>query len=112
MAEVFKTEREIISHYFHLGYKNEVIREFLQNYYDITLSLRKLKRRLGDFGLRRNGNDIDRDQLRDIIEQQLNGSSRSLGYRAIWHCLRLHNFNLFFIVQLTMDDGSSETCFD
>ena len=38
MAEVFKTEREIISHYFHLGYENGVIREFLQNYHNITLS--------------------------------------------------------------------------
>lgn len=91
MAEVFKTEREIISYYFHLGYENEVIREFLQNYHNITLSLRTLKRRLRDFGLRRNGNDIDRDQLRDIIKEQLHGSGRSLGYRAIWHSLRLEH---------------------
>ena len=91
MAEVSKTEREIITHYFHLRYENEVIREFLQNYHDITFSLRTLKRRLRDFGLLRNGNDIDRDQLRDIIEQQLNGFGRSLGYRAIWHSLRLEH---------------------
>ena len=91
MAKVFKTEREIISHYFHLGYENEVIREFLQNYHNITLSLRTLKRRLQDFGLRRNGNDIDRDQLRDIIKEQLHGSGRTLGYRAIWHSLRLEH---------------------
>ena len=91
MAEVSRTEREIITLYFHLGYENEVIREFLQNYHDITFSLRTLKRRLRDFGLRRNGNDIDRDQLRDIIEQQLNGSGRSLGYREIWHSLRLEH---------------------
>ena len=91
MAEVFKTGREIISYYFHLGYENEVIREFLQNYHNITLSLRTLKRRLRDFSLRRNGNDIDRDQLRDIIKEQLHGSGRSLGYRAIWHSLRLEH---------------------
>ena len=48
------TEREVITRYFHLGYPNEVTREFLSNYHDIVMSLRTLKRRLSDFGLRRN----------------------------------------------------------
>ena len=85
-------EREIITHYFHLGYPNEIIREFLSNYHDITMSLRTLKRRLRDFGLRRNGNmneDVQ-ERIREVIENEIsNGSGASLGYRSMWHLLRL-----------------------
>ena len=85
-------EREIITHYFHLGYPNEIIRQFLLNYHDIVMSLRTLKRRLRDFGLRRNGNindDLER-RIRQIIENEIsNGSGASLGYRSMWHLLRL-----------------------
>ena len=85
-------EREIITHYFHLGYPNEIIWQFLLNYHDIVMSLRTLKRRLRDFGLRRNGNindDLER-RIRQIIENEIsNGSGASLGYRSMWHFLRL-----------------------
>ena len=85
-------EREIITHYFHLGYPNEIIREFLSNYHDITMSLRTLKRRLRDFSLRRNGNmneDVQ-ERIREVIENEIsNGSGASLGYRSMWHLLRL-----------------------
>ena len=66
-------EREIITRYFHLGYPNEVIREFLSNYHDIVMSLRTLKRRLSDFGLRRNMIDhenIER-RIREAIENEI-----------------------------------------
>ena len=56
------------------------------------MSLRTLKRRLRDFGLRRNGNindDLER-RIRQIIENEIsNGSGASLGYRSMWHLLRL-----------------------
>jgi hypothetical protein len=85
-------EREIITHYFHLGYPNEVIREFLSNYHGITMSLRTLKRRLRDFNLRRNGNmneDVQ-ERIREVIESEISsGSGASLGYRSMWHLLRL-----------------------
>ncbi|CAB4030089.1 Hypothetical predicted protein [Paramuricea clavata] len=88
-------EREIITHHFHLGYPNEIIRLFLLNYHEIVMSLRTLKRRLRDFGLRRNGN-INEDlegrirQINEIIENKIsNGSGASLGYRSMWHLHRL-----------------------
>ena len=86
-------EREIVTRYFHLGYPNEVIRQFLSNYHDIVMSLRTgLKRRLSGFGLRRNMIDhenIER-RIREVIENEIsNGSGASLGYRSMWHLLRL-----------------------
>ena len=43
MAEVCKTEKEIITHYFHLGYADEVIREFLLEHHNITLGRKKIR---------------------------------------------------------------------
>ena len=85
-------EREIITQYFHLGYSNSIIKDFLSNYHGIEMSLRTLKRRLQDFGLRRNSNVNENDELRirEVIENEIsNGSGASLGYRSIWHVLRL-----------------------
>ncbi|CAB4030090.1 Hypothetical predicted protein [Paramuricea clavata] len=88
-------EREIITHNFHLGYPNEIIRQLLLNYHEVMMSLRTLKRRLRDIGLRRNGN-INEDlegrirQINEIIDNKIsNGSGASLGYRSMWHLLRL-----------------------
>ena len=39
-------EREIIEHYFHLGYKYDVIINFLRSKHDICMNVRTLKRRL------------------------------------------------------------------
>jgi len=32
-------KEEVISHYFHLGYQNEITRQFLSKYHDINISL-------------------------------------------------------------------------
>ena len=48
-----------------------------------------LKRRLQDYGSQRRGNEVDVDQLRDLIRNQISGSGQGLGYRAVWHSLRL-----------------------
>ena len=82
-------EREIIQHYFNLGYENEVIRQFLGDYHSIRMSLSTLKRRLRDYGLKRRGNDVNVDQLRDITRNEIHGSGESQGYRAVWHSLSM-----------------------
>ena len=82
-------EREVIHNYFNLGYESEVILQFLAEYHGIRISLSTLKRRLRDYGLKRRGNDVNVDQLRDIIRNEILGSGESQGYRAVWHSLRL-----------------------
>ena len=84
-------EMELISHYFHLGYEYEVILEFLKQYHDVSLSMRSLKRKLREYGLRRNANDVDEPRLRNIIRSELRCSGGSLGYRAVWYSLRLEH---------------------
>ena len=70
-------EMELISHYFHLGYEYEVILEFLKQYHDVSLSIRSLKRKLREYGLRRNANDVDEPRLRNIIRSELRCSGGS-----------------------------------
>ena len=79
-------ERSLIRNYFHLGYENEVILQFLVAYHGIKMSLSTLKRRLWDYGLKRRGNEVDVDQLRDIIRNEISGSGQD---RAVWYSLRL-----------------------
>ncbi|PFX16160.1 hypothetical protein AWC38_SpisGene19588 [Stylophora pistillata] len=82
-------ERSLIQKYFHLGYENEVTLQFVVDYHSIKISLSTLKCRLRDYGLKRRRNEVDVDQLRDIIRNEISGSGESLGYRAVWHFLRL-----------------------
>ena len=88
MANVRAEQMELLSHYFHQGCEYEVILEFLNDYHDMSLSMRSLKRRLREYGLRRNANDVNEQRLRNI-RSKLRCSGGSLGYRAVWHSLRL-----------------------
>ena len=92
ITDKMEDEREITHNYFNLGYENEVILQFLADYHDIRMSLSTLKCRLRDYGLtERRGNDVNVDQLRDILRNEILGSGESQGYRAVWHSLRLVN---------------------
>ena len=76
MAEGEGDERDVIEHYFHLGYTNEIIWEFLKRFHHIKISLRTLKRRLRSFGLRRKGNIIDEARIQAVIIRELSGPRR------------------------------------
>ena len=88
MAEGEGDERDVIEHYFHLGYTNEIILEFLKRFHHIKISLRTLKRRLRSFGLRRKGNIMDEARIRAVFIRELSGLRRLQGYRSMWHTLR------------------------
>ena len=45
-------EREMTEYYFHCGYENKVILDFLASHHGISMSLSTLKRRLREYGLR------------------------------------------------------------
>ena len=89
MAEGEGEEQDVIKHYFHLGYTNEIILEFLKRFHHFKISLRTLKRRLRSFGLRRKGNIIDEAIIRPMIIRELSGPGRLQGYRLMWHILRI-----------------------
>ena len=83
------SEKELIEGYFHQGYQNGAILEFLSVYHNIAISLSTLKRRLRAYGLRRVRNEVNEQEVKDIITREVNNGCGSLGYRAIWHLRRL-----------------------
>ena len=61
--------RRLIEHYFHRGFQNQVIVDFLNNRHGVTMSLSTLKRRLRDYGLSRRGVDVSDHEVRDIVQR-------------------------------------------
>ena len=59
--------KQIIEGYFHQGYQNDVILEFLSVYHNITISLSTLKRRLRTYGLRSVRKEVNEQEVKDII---------------------------------------------
>ncbi len=84
-------EREVIEHYFHLGYKYELITQLLKNQHGIEMSVRTLKRRLCDYQLfrRKENENFYEEHVRNIIRQEMQGPGSLAGYRKMWHILRL-----------------------
>ena len=70
--------KELIERYFHLGYENQVIIDVLKCQHDIQISLSTLKRRLQDYGVNRRRVDVDENQLRQLIQTELNINKDSL----------------------------------
>ena len=61
---------------------------FLVKFHDIHISLSTLKRRLRDCGLkRRNSADLNQNEVRKIIREELDGPCCMSPYRAMWHTL-------------------------
>lgn len=65
----------LIKLYFHRGY----------------IHVRTLKRKLQEMGLKRRGNEIDIDIVRETIRHEMQGAGELAGYRYIWHALRLRH---------------------
>ena len=82
--------KNIIETYFLAGFEYDTIVSFLEKFHGIHISLSTLKRRLRDCGLkRRNSTDLNQNEVRKIIREELDGPSCMSGYRAMWHTLRL-----------------------
>ena len=81
--------RVLVERYFHLGFENQVILDFLKSRHGITISLSALKRRLCDYGLKRRSAQIEDQELREILLREVSGPGQLRGYRAVWHSLRL-----------------------
>ncbi|CAB4042081.1 Hypothetical predicted protein, partial [Paramuricea clavata] len=84
-------ERRIIEYFFHLGYKYEDIVNLLEIYHGISICIRTLKRRLAKNNLKKKNNMVEPENLRDIIQREMQGSGELSGYRKIWHILCINH---------------------
>ena len=77
-----------IKSYFYQGYEYKVILAFLAKYHHIEMSLRTLKKRLKSMGLGRRCQQLDEQEVRTRMRQELDGAGSLQGYRSMWHALR------------------------
>ena len=61
----------------------------MSKYHGISISLRTLKRRLQEYGLKKRNNGVDEEQIRNLIRIEMANAGGQSGYRTIWHALRL-----------------------
>ena len=79
---------DIIRGYFQKNYSYKTILKLLEKYHGIKISRSTLLNRLKEYGLQRRRNVVDRDRVRQCIVQEVDGSGRNLGYRAMWRRLQ------------------------
>ena len=85
MADV----EEKIEYLFYKGYTYEEIVGLLSVEYGTQISLSTLKRKLKDMNLSRKNVTFDINFVRQVIEELLDGPNCCVGYRSVWHCLKL-----------------------
>ena len=86
----FSTAEEAIRAYLGLGLRHETIVNFLERHHGINLSLRTLRRRLRRLVLKwHNCTNCSDERLLHAVREELASSGQSLGYRHVWHNLRV-----------------------
>ena len=83
---------------FFRGFKYEEIRLFLFKNHGVEMSLSTLKRRIKQYGLKRQRPDYDIDVVRESIQSVINGPGCLQGYRSSWHTLQLRGKRVSRIV--------------
>ena len=76
-------------YYFFRGFEYKEISLFLFKNHGIEMSLSTLKRRIKQYGLRRQRPDYDIDDERESIQSIINGPGCLQGYRSAWYTLQL-----------------------
>ena len=89
LPEEEEDEEGLIRYYFFKGFEYKEIRLFLFKNHGIEMSLSTLKRRIKQYGLRRQRPDYDIDDVRESIQSIINGPGCLQGYRSAWHTLQL-----------------------
>ena len=82
-------KEEVLIRYFHRGFSRLSILSFLKKYHEIEMSMRTLRNRLRDYGLKRRGINTNDREIYQAVRDELDGPGCMRGYRAMWHCLRL-----------------------
>lgn len=84
------SEDELIIGYFSLGFRHQSIQTFLAECHNVDMSIRTLRRRLAILDLKRhNVMNCSEESLRSAIRSELARSRGTIGYRQIWHNLRV-----------------------
>ena len=78
--------------YFRQGYEYDVIVLFQSKFHGIELSVRTLKSRFSSLGLRRKDAELNEGEVRQRIQQEVDGPGCLLGYRSMWHTLRREGY--------------------
>ena len=85
-------EKDIIWNYFQAGYHYEIIVMFLRLYHNINISKRTLKRRLSYYGFQRRGFcNVTLNELKNVIESEIQGPASMRSYRGLWHYLKANH---------------------
>ena len=80
----FVSEEEAISAYFSFGVTHEIMRCFLKEFHDIGISIRTLRRRLQQLGLKRQKHiSYLQESLIRAVQCELESSDKTTGYRPI-----------------------------
>ncbi|XP_028409487.1 uncharacterized protein LOC114532100 [Dendronephthya gigantea] len=95
-----------IRYYFNKQYKYQTILDCLEKFHDIKISKRTLLNKLKEYGLGRRRYNANDDQVRECIQQELDGNGRLLGYRAMWRKLQSHHG--IYVRRLTVQTILSE----
>ena len=62
---------------------------FLRLYYNINISKRTLERKLSYYGFRRREfSNVKINELKNVIESEIQGPAPMRGYRGLWHSLK------------------------
>ena len=87
-------EESLVRYYFYRGFEyKEILLLLLQNH-DIQMSMATFKRRLRQYGLRRQLPEYDIDEAREFIQNLIIGPGCLQGYRSIWHTLQLRGIRI------------------
>ena len=104
-------ERSVITEYFNKGYEYSTIVQLLEKEHDVTMSIRTLKSRLHEYGLKRRNIVYDEEFIRQRINDILDGPGCVAGYRSVWHTLKLEGLQFpGDIVEQTIRELDPEGC--
>lgn len=104
-------ERAITEYYFARGLQYNTIIDFLSKRHGISMSERTLRSRLNVYGLRRRSPDYNLDEIRELMQEKLQGPACMGGYRSMWHALRISGHQVSRnVVEQLMRELDPEGC--
>lgn len=100
-----------LQYYFRHGYEYNVILLFLSKFYGIEMSLGTLKHRFSSLGLWRKVAEFNKGEVRQRIQQEIDGPGCLSAYRSMWHTLRREGYTIpRHLVQRLLKEMDSDGC--